>query len=477
MAAEAAEWEKRQTALLEAEVGRLTRRLTDRPDVPRQPRETAQDLLARGDLLARLDRMAEAEADYERAAALTVDDPDVAHRLHMLGIQHARRQDWSAAARLLDGGVERKRRLLGDRNAELARALHHLGEQLWILGDAAGAAGCLREAVAIRTWQLGPAHPDTLDTRQSLADVLFATDDYGATEAVLLDGLSPPPGRERANAGPLPQQQARLLRQLDSLYRTRGALQPAAAAEARARWAKVMWRGVEQAIAELDDRIGEGGHNDPNLLARRAALYTRARRFKEAAADLDRVVELEPGDTLAWLKRAVAYLAAGDAEGYRRAGLEAVEAFRETRYPTAARRTVFANLLHPPAPGSDEELFRRLEPLVRVTRNDLAKLGSHQVIGVYEYRRGRFKDAAEWLENSLARNAPALRATSECYLAMAYHHLGRGADARTTLARAVERITTLEAAGEPGPAPHEMIYCEAPDVKRKDCWGQCRART
>jgi hypothetical protein len=137
--------------------------------------------------------------------------------------------------------------------------------------DAAGAAGCLREAVAIRTWQLGPAHPDTLDTRQSLADVLFATDDYGATEAVLLDGLSPPPGRERANAAPLPQQQARLLRQLDSLYRTRGALQPAAAAEARARWAKVMWRGVEQAIAELDDRIGEGGHNDPNLLARRAA--------------------------------------------------------------------------------------------------------------------------------------------------------------------------------------------------------------
>lgn len=91
-------------------------------------------------------------------------------------------------------------------------------------------------------------------------------------------------------------------------------------------------------------------------------------------------------------------------------------------------------------PDQPEDQYRRalrwIEEANRISPNDGEVLNE---LGIALYRLGRFKEAAEQLENAFKINSPGYPATTAgdlVFLAMAQHQLGREEDARKTLAQA-----------------------------------------
>src|SRR5213075_2142707 len=91
----------------------------------------------------------------------------------------------------------------------------------------------------------------------------------------------------------------------------------------------------------------------------RAYLLCRAGRFKDATADFDKAIELDPGDHWKYYMAAPVYLYAGDVEGYRRACRELVQRFGTSQTPEVGERVAKASLLEA-EPKGDLDLFARL---------------------------------------------------------------------------------------------------------------------
>jgi len=172
------------------------------------------------------------------------------------------------------------------------------------------------------------------------------------------------------------------------------------------------------------------------------ALQVRWRLAAERSVLLLQVNQLENSDTatMDYLRCGPALLEMGDASGYERFRQEAIARFSGTPC-VFADRIVKISLLMPANRRVIDSLDSLADATTRYFREadaggDVFTAAWRSVsLGLLEYRRGNFPKAVEWLQRCLAypeSNAPRT-ATARVILAMAYHQLGRGADAQTEL--------------------------------------------
>ena len=168
-------------------------------------------------------------------------------------------------------------------------------------------------------------------------------------------------------------------------------------------------------------------------------------QWKEAAERVVLLLQVNPLDgldvsALDYLRGGPVFIELGDTKGYEFFRQEAIARFSAAPCPFADRIVKISLLL----PAGDR-LVDSLKPLAEVTARYLAEADQggdvfsaawrSVSLGLLEYRRGNFPQAAEWCRRCLdypGTNAPRT-ATARVILAMAYHRLGRTAEAQTEL--------------------------------------------
>ena len=126
----------------------------------------------------------------------------------------------------------------------------------------------------------------------------------------------------------------------------------------------------------------------------RANFFGRSGRWKEAAADLTKVVELDPKNELSWLYLAPLRVELGDLDGYESIRQVAMKDFGiSSDQITALRATQICFLL--PASGTIIIVSRLNSHFV-----EQDTLWQKYINGLVDYRRGRFDSAVEWTKKS-----------------------------------------------------------------------------
>jgi len=196
--------------------------------------------------------------------------------------------------------------------------------------------------------------------------------------------------------------------------------------------------------------------DDWELRQEHGILCVRQARWKEAAADLVKVIELNPGDSKCWLDAAPVLILAEDRAAYRTACQQMLERFGQTKNPIIAHRIALSCLLIPQA-VSDEKLVWQL------AEQSLAGAPSHPwcliTLGMALYRAGQFEVAGPWGQivktwpddPYAGAGADGVPLLTWLVLAMAHHRLGHTEEARRWLDKAVQRMDAESAAKEIGP--------------------------
>jgi eukaryotic-like serine/threonine-protein kinase len=213
----------------------------------------------------------------------------------------------------------------------------------------------------------------------------------------------------------------------------------------------------------------------------RGDLYAHLGLWDLAAPDIGREVELcEPDYATRWLQHALLRLAAGDVQGCRAAADRMRERFGGTLIPEAAHDLVRVCLLAPPADG--DEALRLVSVSQKLVEYHPGSAFALLVLGTAQVRAGQNGAAVESLRGALAPPDWEPRHLAWPTLAIAYHRLGRAAEARAALSETAaalgrwnEARATHQAdrwifdygAGGPWPVPWwdwldcYLRYCEA----------------
>jgi tetratricopeptide (TPR) repeat protein len=199
--------------------------------------------------------------------------------------------------------------------------------------------------------------------------------------------------------------------------------------------------------------------NNAALLSERGSYYARLGRFREALADRERVVEVDPDDVDARFCAAIGALYLGDVDSYRRQAARMMELYRDRSEPDPLERAAKIYLLSPPA-GADAGATAAAA--VEMTERAMAANHPPDRIGWYElsnalalYRAGRLDACVKGLEKVKAdvrnvsfgdRRYP--EGTTLALSALAHHALGHAEAARQSLADAEELNKAMPQPGE-----------------------------
>jgi tetratricopeptide (TPR) repeat protein len=187
----------------------------------------------------------------------------------------------------------------------------------------------------------------------------------------------------------------------------------------------------DQAVADYTKAI-ERKADDADLYLHRGRVEAERDRWDRAAADLGKAVALGRTGVEVRHQHAVALLAAGDREGYRRTCTRLVQ--RGGGEDEAGLLSRSCTLAADAVPDL-EPLVRRAEQAAEANPRSAA---AQEALGALLYRAGKFEPAVRRLEEAarLAGEAPAPRAW--LFLAMANQRQARGEAARKWLARATQ---------------------------------------
>ena len=182
-----------------------------------------------------------------------------------------------------------------------------------------------------------------------------------------------------------------------------------------------------------------------DLVKYRAELNASYGFLSEAAPDLARALELEPGEHRHYYLLAPLLIQQGDLAGYRKVSEAMLEQFAFTVDPVLAERASKTYMLLPGGPNLSTAINLADITISRSATNhpDLAYFEFAKALA--EYRQGRNDAAAEWTAKSLDQGAPwapAFNSTREIMTlalqAMALHHLKKPASAQESLQRALK---------------------------------------
>jgi tetratricopeptide (TPR) repeat protein len=208
----------------------------------------------------------------------------------------------------------------------------------------------------------------------------------------------------------------------------------------------------EQAAADYTKALERRG-NDPDLWLGRGQAEAERGQWAKAAADLGKAVALGRHEPEVRFQSALALLAAGDVEGYRRACARLLQ--RADGSDAPARRLLARACTLAPDSGADlQALLRQAEQAVEADPRSAADRG---LLGALLYRTGKFGPAVRHLEEAIRLSADKVDPLDQLFLAMAQQRLGHAADARKALDSATEKVKG-PAGGASIPWPERLEY-------------------
>ena len=228
------------------------------------------------------------------------------------------------------------------------------------------------------------------------------------------------------------------------------------------------WQWQVSDLADMLQRLGKSAEADQMLAAmlkpgaqsaseRIAALRTRidlsGRRgqWKEAAADLGKLLELDPSAVHDHLQLAAVLVETGDLEAYRAHCPKMLSRFTGTNDDAGTLDQTAKACLLVPGTGPDlESASELLDKAVTLGKTNAWFSYLQMDKGLAEYRRAQYASAVDWMRKvigqpmSVGRSLPAWqRDTAACsVLAMAQHQLKQAEQARAALVQALELAQT-----------------------------------
>jgi WD40 repeat protein/tetratricopeptide (TPR) repeat protein/tRNA A-37 threonylcarbamoyl transferase component Bud32 len=197
-------------------------------------------------------------------------------------------------------------------------------------------------------------------------------------------------------------------------------------------------RQWEKAEADYTKALELGAKGEDLWTGRGEARY-RLMRWDEAAADYGKATELSPDNYSLWSRQALAHLAAGKRDNYRRVCAAMLERFGATKSATTASRVLYTLL---PTPDAVPDRSR-LVSVAEVAAPDWQ--GNVRVLGAALYRAGKPEEALRRFGESAAVWKP--RGWDWLFLAMIHHRLGHADQARRHLEKGVRWIEEADRQG------------------------------
>ncbi len=179
-------------------------------------------------------------------------------------------------------------------------------------------------------------------------------------------------------------------------------------------------------------------------------IHARLGQWPAAISNFSKVIAIVPSDFPAYRSRAVLFVQAGDREAWRRDCALMLGRFAGTSDPVIAARLAEDCLVLPPPAAELDEIGKMVDTALAADSPHKSRGDAQFVKGLAEYRLGHFASAVEWLKKVAPEKGHWNRNVEvQTVLAMAQHQLGQMAEARTTLADAVQTADrTLDKLGE-----------------------------
>ena len=178
--------------------------------------------------------------------------------------------------------------------------------------------------------------------------------------------------------------------------------------------------------------------------------HARHGEWAAAISNFSKVIAIVPSDFPAYASHAMLLAQTGDQVAWRRDGALMLGQFAGTSDPVIATRIAQACLILPPPNAELEDAGKMVEIALAAdsphkTRSDVQLLKA-----LAEYRLGHFGGAVEWLQKVAPEKGNwNQKVEIQTLLAMSQHRLGRMAEARATLADALQTADrTLDKLGE-----------------------------
>ena len=323
-----------------------------------------------------------------------------------------------------------QRELFSDRSPEAAAALRSQASSLRVQGELAEAEKLVRQAIAIFS-DLGASKRTYLANAYNLLGLILrdkqevaeAEDTYRKSIAQYREVS----GNDHVDL-PSP------LRNLAQLLRAHGNLREADLAELDA---------VRVELHQFSQNGAARSHDAP-YLAEKGVYHMRVGEFREAAAEFDKFLALEPspGHDL-WFFSGCAHLFVGDRENYERCAREMYERRSETEDISRAQRTAMLCMLTPDVIG-DRAVVTKLAGFSSVNKPWFDWPWFSLTRALVEYRNERYADALHWVAQTYSAEASALpvkpRSFALVLSAMAHYRLGQHEQAFDDLQTAEQLI-------------------------------------
>jgi len=312
-----------------------------------------------------------------------------------------------------------KQRLLLGEHPDFAQSMANLSWVLVSEGKLADAEPILRETLETRRRLLGEDSLEVADSLLALGDIYERTRRFAEAEALLREAVA-----IRRKVSPESSQFLNTLKSLAVVL--------------------LQQQKPNEALQVVDQMLTPTSLANTQAVALvRGNLHARLGRWKEAIVDFSRSIELQPTNADANYLLAPVLLADGDIEGYRAHCQRLCKIFEETRDTRDAQRMAMGCLILRES-GADMHIIDHWAEIAVVNgRGNSAFQHFMFLKGFAEYRQMRLTNAVEWLQKSASGEYDPPKAHSYLVLAMAFHQLGRNADARDSLDKGVQTVKEL----------------------------------
>jgi serine/threonine protein kinase len=178
-----------------------------------------------------------------------------------------------------------------------------------------------------------------------------------------------------------------------------------------------------------------------SLLRARANLFLIRHEWTNAIPDLLKSAELQPTVHDVWNRLVITRAAIGDVQAYQRDAHRMLERFGENPDPLLAGRTSDVCLLLPTTEHDFLTACKVADSLVTGEKSRSFKVWGYVSKAFADYRRGRYRDATEWLNKFEGTTTdPVILTRADTIRAMVRHKLNDPAEAKAALSRATETI-------------------------------------
>lgn len=214
----------------------------------------------------------------------------------------------------------------------------------------------------------------------------------------------------------------------------------------------------------LIDKVLDIEPDNVEMLRMRGAIYAQLGAWREAAADLQHLIQIDPHDTMDWLRVTSALLMAGQHTHYRDHCRSMLERFRDSDDIGDVERCIKASLL------ADDELVVATLPVNRLTETVNADTTSEWfrpwgqlALGLAQYRRHQPQEMMRQIEairKSIAYTTqPHLKSATEMMAALALLDLGDKVQAKEAYQKAADLVET-GMSDLAGPDWHDAVIAE-----------------